>query len=65
MKTKNLEIIAKSKYIRITPRKLKLVVNATKGLSIDDTLIRLKFLSQKAAHKITLVLNQAVRFKCN
>jgi large subunit ribosomal protein L22 len=55
-----MKIVAKSKHIRLTPRKLKLVVDTIKDLSIDETLIRLKFLPKKAAQPITQVLNQAI-----
>jgi large subunit ribosomal protein L22 len=54
-----MEIIAQSKYIRSTPRKIKLVVDTLKGLSIDEALTRLKFLKKKAAKPVILVLNQA------
>ena len=54
-----MEVIAKSKHIRQTPRKLRLVAAALSGLSVTKVLEGLKNLNKRAAKPILLTLRQA------
>ena len=55
-----MDIIAQSKYIRITPRKLQQTTSALKDLTIEGALTYLKFLKKSPAKPVILVLNQAL-----
>lgn len=55
-----MDIKAEQKYIRMTPRKLRLVANAVKKLPVDEALVYLKFINKRAAQPILKVFEQAV-----
>lgn len=55
-----MEIKAKSKYIRISPRKLNLVAKSIKGLSLQKALETLAFLEKKAARSLLKTLKSAI-----
>ena len=55
-----MEIIAKSNYLRITPRKLRLVAKAIKDMSVFKALDKLKFIDKKGHELISAVLHQAL-----
>lgn len=55
-----MEIIAQSKFIRISPRKLRLVVDAIKNLSPLVSLEKLKFINKRGAEFLIDVINQAI-----
>ena len=55
-----MEIKAEQKYIRMTPRKLRLVANAVKNLSVDEAMTYLLFIRKRAAKPILKVFKQAV-----
>ena len=55
-----MEIIAKSKYVRQSPRKLRLVADQIRGLKVEEALILLENLNKKGAEPILAVLKQAV-----
>lgn len=62
-KTKNQkakEITAKAKFVRMSPRKLRLVAKAISGLDIEKTVNHLKMLNKRAARPILLVVQQAI-----
>lgn len=50
---------AYQKYVRQTPRKLRLVADAVRDLSLDQALVQLKFTPKKAARTLRQVLLQA------
>ena len=54
-----MEIKAQTNFIRISPRKLRLIANTVKGLSLDKALISLKFLGKNGSKEIEKVLLQA------
>ncbi|MEW5914291.1 MAG: 50S ribosomal protein L22 [Thermodesulfobacteriota bacterium] len=55
-----MEAVAKAKFIRISPRKARLVADAVRGMKVGEALNRLRFTPKKAARLLTKVLNSAV-----
>ena len=55
----NETITAKSKYIRQSPYKLRLVLNLIRGLPVSEALDILKFTKRKASDEITKVIQSA------
>jgi len=53
-------IKAKLRHLRISPRKVRLVANLIKGLTIEEAERQLKFLTKRAASPILKLLNSAV-----
>ncbi len=56
----NETITAKSKYIRQSPYKLRLVLNLIRGLPVYEALDILKFTKRKASDEITKVIQSAM-----
>jgi len=55
-----MEIIARAKYIRMSPRKLRLVANLVKGLTADQAKWQLTFNKKIASQPLLKILNTAV-----
>ncbi len=55
-----MDINAEAKYIRISPRKVRLVVDAVKDLPPGEALTQLNFLSKGAARPVAKVLKSAI-----
>ncbi len=55
-----MEVIAKLNHLRISPRKVRLVANLIRGLSVVDAESQLKFLVKKSALPIEKLLQSAV-----
>jgi large subunit ribosomal protein L22 len=55
-----MEAKATAKYVRISPRKARIVAEIIKGKPIEDALNILKFTPKKAARIINKVLNSAL-----
>ena len=55
-----MQVSAKAKYIRMSPRKVRLVVNAVRGLEIADAQNQLRFMNKAAAEPVLKLLNSAV-----
>ncbi len=55
-----MEIVAKSKYIRTSPRKLRLVANVVRGLPVVQAEKILVGLNKRATQPLLLTLKQAV-----
>lgn len=55
-----MEVQAKSKYVRISPQKLRAPVEAVKGKRVEEALNLLKFMPLKAAGIISKTLSSAV-----
>lgn len=55
-----MEIIAKSKYVRTSPRKIRLVTDMILGLKVESAQEILKNLNKRAAKILLLVLKQGV-----
>ncbi|RLC38325.1 50S ribosomal protein L22 [Candidatus Falkowbacteria bacterium] len=55
-----MEVKATVKYIKISPRKVRLVVDVIRGLKVDKALDQLNFLNKKAVRPIEKLINSAV-----
>lgn len=55
-----MEIQAESKYVRTSPRKLQLVAESLKGLSLKQALENLSFLRKRAAKPLLKTLKSAI-----
>ena len=54
------EVRASVKHVPISPQKVRLVVNAIRGMDAEDALDRLRFMPQKAAEPIYKLVSSAV-----
>ena len=54
------EVKATAKYIRITPRKVRIVMNLVRGKSVADALAILKFTPKVGADAVEKVLRSAI-----
>lgn len=54
-----MEITARTRYLRISPRKVRLIVDVVRGKGIDEARSFLAFASKRAAHPILKLLNSA------
>ena len=54
------EVKATAKYIRIAPRKVRIVMNLVRGKSVADALAILKFTPKVGADAVEKVLNSAI-----
>lgn len=55
-----MEIRAKAKYIRISPRKVRLVLDVIRGLKVEEALEQLQFISKRASQSTRKLLNSAI-----
>ena len=55
-----MEVKAVSKYVRISPRKVHIMIDAVKGKPIETALEILKFMPQKAAYIVEKIIRSAV-----
>ncbi len=55
-----MEAVARARYVRISPRKARLVVDAIRGMNVGEALSRLKFTPKKAARLVSKVIESAV-----
>ena len=55
-----MEVKAVTKYLHISPQKIRMVIGAVKGKPVEEGLDRLKFMPQKAARLIEKTLRSAV-----
>ena len=55
-----MESMAKARYIRITPRKARLVVDVIRGKRVGEALSVLRFMPQHASKEIEKLLRSAV-----
>ena len=54
-----MEAIAKVNYVRITPRKVKIVLDLVRGKSVDEALAILQFTPNHASNAIAKVVKSA------
>ena len=54
-----MEVKATAKYVRISPRKVRLVINAIRGKPVDEALATLQFLPNAAARAVAKVVKSA------
>jgi large subunit ribosomal protein L22 len=57
---KNMEAIAKTKYLKGSPRKARLVIDLIRGHNVSKALAILKFTDKRAAQPIAKCLNSAI-----
>lgn len=55
-----MEIVAKAKNVRMSPRKVRQVVDLIKRLSLEDAREQLRFLTRVGARPVAVVLESAV-----
>jgi large subunit ribosomal protein L22 len=55
-----MEVRAVSKYVRISPQKVRKVVGDIKGIPVEIGLQKLKFMPQKAANILEKIIRSAV-----
>ena len=55
-----MEVKAVTRYVRIAPRKVRIVTELVKGKSAEEALTILKFLPKKAARLVSKTLQSAV-----
>lgn len=60
--TKREKVVVKTqaKFLRISPRKLRLIVNSVRDLNPDKSLIRLKYLNMKGGEILSKAIKTAV-----
>lgn len=55
-----MKITAKLKYLRISPRKVRLVSNLIKGMGVKEAELQLRVMAKRAAKPLLKLLNSAV-----
>ncbi len=55
-----MEVRAVSKYVRISPQKVRKVIGGIKGKPVESGLQKLKFMPQKAANILEKIIRSAV-----
>lgn len=55
-----MEIYAKLKYLRIAPRKVRLVADLIRGMPVKEAQLQLEHIGRRAAHPIAKLLKSAV-----
>jgi len=54
-----MQVTAKAKYIRMSPRKVRLVVNVIRGKTVDEAIDQLKFINKIAVKPIEKLIKSA------
>lgn len=54
-----MEVIAKARFIRMSPRKVRLVADVVRGLEVAEALARLSLMKQQAAEPVIKLLKSA------
>ncbi len=55
-----MEVKAKARYIRMSPRKVRLVIDVIRGMGIREARTQLQFMKKAAAEPVLKLLNSAV-----
>jgi large subunit ribosomal protein L22 len=55
-----MEVKAKLRYLRMSPRKVRLVVDVIRGMEVDKALAQLRAINKRAARPLTKLLQSAV-----
>lgn len=55
-----MEVTAKARYIRMSPRKVRLVIDVVRGMNVKEAQTQLKFMKKAAAEPVLKLLNSAV-----
>jgi large subunit ribosomal protein L22 len=59
-KIKEKKIIVKTKYIRISSKKIRLVIDVIRGMDVELAENQLKFIPKRACHPVLKLLNSAI-----
>ncbi|MFH1404484.1 MAG: 50S ribosomal protein L22 [Patescibacteria group bacterium] len=54
-----MEVKAKARYVRMSPRKVRLVIDVVRGMTVDEALTQLKFIKKDAAMPVYKVIASA------
>jgi large subunit ribosomal protein L22 len=54
-----MEVTAKARFVKRTPRKVRLVADSVQGLRVTDALAQLQFSAKHAARDVAKVINSA------
>lgn len=54
-----MDVIAKARFIRMSPRKVRLVIDLIRGLSVNDALVQLRYLRKDAAAPVRKLIESA------
>ncbi len=60
MESTTFEVRAIVKYVPMSPRKVRLVINQVRGLAVDEALAILKFTPKAAAKPVSKVIESAI-----
>lgn len=60
-----MEVKSEAKYIRMSPRKVRLVVDAIKDMKPEEALVALKFMTKTAAEPVAKVIKSAMASATN
>ncbi len=55
-----MELKAKTNFLRMSPRKVRLVIDLTKGLDVEEALTQLKFLKKRATGPVEKLIRSAI-----
>lgn len=55
-----MQVKSKAKYIRISPRKVRLVAQLIQGMDVEEARLQLQFLSKRVTQPILKLLNSAI-----
>jgi len=55
-----MEVKAKARYIRMSPRKVRLVIDVVRGMNVNEAQKQLQFMKKAAAEPVLKLLNSAV-----
>jgi large subunit ribosomal protein L22 len=54
-----MDVIAKARFIRMSPRKVRLVIDLIRGLSVNDALVQLRYLRKDAVAPVRKLIESA------
>ena len=55
-----MEVKAKAKHMKMSARKIRLVIDVVRGLGVNEALDQLKFINKWAAKPVAKLINSAV-----
>ncbi len=55
-----MEVKAKARFIRMSPRKVRLVVDVVRGMQVEQAQTQLQFMNKAAAEPVLKLLNSAI-----
>jgi len=55
-----MEVKAKARYIRMSPKKVRLVVDVIRGMKVDEALHQLRFINKAAAEPVRKLVESAI-----